>query len=188
MFYFATSQWNSVTGGLDGLTGFKRTTLFGIDLAPEINYFYFVLVFFVLTLFFVKALLNSSIGKTLVAIRENVLRAEFLGINVKKYQLFAFVVSGTISGMAGILNVLLLNFAFPELLHWKTSGDAVLMSVIGGMQSFLGPVIGAGVFIFLRDIISSFTPHWALPLGIIFVVFVLFFQKGIAGVLSRRRD
>ncbi len=186
MFYFIASQWNSLTGGLDGLTGFKRTEFLGIDIRPEINFFYFVLAFFLLTLFLVKALMNSSIGKTLVAIRENAQRAEFLGVNIKRYQLFAFVASGTFAGLSGILYVLLLNFAYPELLYWKTSGDAVLMSVIGGMRAFFGPLVGAGLFIFLRDIISTFTTHWALPLGAIFVTFVLFFQKGILGVFERR--
>lgn len=186
MFYFIASQWNSLTGGLDGLTGFKRTEFIGINIRPEINFFYFVFVFFILTLFLVRGLMNSSIGKTLVSIRENAERAEFLGVNVKKYQLFSFVVSGTFSGLAGALYALLLNFAFPELLYWKTSGDAVLMSVIGGMRAFFGPLVGAGIFVFLRDIISTYTTHWALPLGAIFVIFVLFFQKGILGVFERR--
>lgn len=188
MFYFIASQWNSVTGGQDGLTGFKRTDFLGVDIRPEVRFFYFVLVFFVLTLLLVRALMNSSIGKTLVAIRENLHRAEFLGIDVKKYQHFAFVVSATFSGLAGTLYVLLLNFAFPELLYWKTSGDAVLMSVIGGMRAFFGPLVGAGVFVFLRDMISTLTRHWALPLGAIFVIFVLFFQKGILGFFERGKE
>jgi len=188
MFYFIASQWNSVTGGQDGLTGFKRTEVLGVDIRPEVNFFYLVLVFFVLTLLLVRALMNSSVGKTLVAIRENIHRAEFLGIDVKKYQHFAFVVSATFSGLAGSLYVLLLNFAFPELLNWKTSGDAVLMSVIGGMRAFFGPLVGAGVFVFLRDMISTLTPHWALPLGAIFVTFVLFFQKGILGFFERGKE
>lgn len=188
MFYFIASQWNSVTGGQDGLTGFKRTVFLGVDIRPEIRFFYFVLLFFVLTLVLVRALMNSSIGTTLVAIRENLHRAEFLGIDVKKYQHFAFVVSATFSGLAGILYVLLLNFAFPELLYWKTSGDAVLMSVIGGMGTFFGPLVGAGVFVFLRDMISTLTRHWALPLGAIFVTFVLFFQKGILGFFERGKE
>jgi branched-chain amino acid transport system permease protein len=185
MFYFAASQWNSLTGGLDGLTGFKRTTFLGLDIRSEAYFFYFVYGFFIVTLLFVRALMSSSIGKTLVAIRENAHRAEFLGIDVKKYQLFAFVISGTFSGLAGALYALLLNFAFPELLYWKTSGDAVLMSVIGGMHAFFGPLLGAGIFVFLRDVISTYTTHWALPLGAIFVVFVLFFQKGILGIFER---
>jgi branched-chain amino acid transport system permease protein len=185
MFYFIASQWNSLTGGLDGLTGFKRTDFLGLDIRPENHFYFFVLGFFFLTLLLVRGLLNSSVGKTLVAIRENIHRAEFLGIDVKKYQLFAFVVSGTFAGLAGCLYVLLLNFAFPELLYWKTSGDAVLMSVIGGMHAFFGPLLGAGVFVFLRDMISTLTPHWALPLGAIFVTFVLFFQKGILGFFER---
>jgi branched-chain amino acid transport system permease protein len=188
MFYFIASQWNSVTGGLDGLTGFKRTVFLGVDIRPEIRYFYFVLLFFVLTLVLVRALMNSAIGKSLVAIRENLHRAEFLGIDVKSYQHFAFVVSATFSGLAGILYVLLLNFAFPELLYWKTSGDAVLMSVIGGMGAFFGPLVGAGVFVFLRDMISTWTHHWALPMGAIFVTFVLFFQKGILGFFERGKE
>lgn len=188
MFYFIASQWNSLTGGLDGLTGFKRTDLLGLDIRPEDHFYYLVLAFFVLTLLLVRGLMNSSIGKTLVAIRENIDRSEFLGIDVKKYQHFAFVVSGTFAGLAGSLYVLLLNFAFPELFYWKTSGDAVLMSVIGGMHAFFGPLLGAGVFVFLRDMISTMTPHWALPLGAIFVTFVLFFQKGILGFFERGKN
>jgi branched-chain amino acid transport system permease protein len=188
MFYFIASQWNSVTGGQDGLTGFKRTEFLGVDIRPEVNFFYLVFAFFLLTMLLVRGLMNSSIGKTLVAIRENIHRAEFLGIDVKKYQHFAFVVSATFSGLAGSLYVLLLNFAFPELLNWKTSGDAVLMSVIGGMRAFFGPLVGAGVFVFLRDMISTLTPHWALPLGAIFVTFVLFFQKGILGFFERGKE
>ncbi|MCL5965697.1 MAG: branched-chain amino acid ABC transporter permease [Deltaproteobacteria bacterium] len=185
MFYFIASQWNSLTGGLDGLTGFERSVFFGLDIRPERNFFYFVLAFFVATLLVIRGLMNSAIGKTLVAIRENVHRAEFLGVDVKRYRHFAFVVSATFSGLAGALYVLLLNFAFPELLYWKTSGDVVLMSVIGGMRAFFGPLVGAGVFVFLRDIISTKTIHWALPLGAIFVTFVIFFQKGIMGFFER---
>ncbi len=188
MFYFIASQWNSLTGGQDGLTGFKRTDFLGLDIRAENHFYYFVLGFFFLTLLLVRGLLNSSVGKTLVAIRENIHRAEFLGIDVKKYQLLAFVVSGTFAGLSGCLYVLLLNFAFPELLYWKTSGDAVLMSVIGGMHAFFGPLLGAGVFVFLRDMISTLTPHWALPLGAIFVTFVLFFQKGILGFFEKGKE
>lgn len=85
-----------------------------------------------------------------------------------------------IGGVAALFAVLPLL-----LLHWKTSGDAVLMSVIGGMRAFFGPLAGAVIFVFLRDIISTYTAHWALPLGAIFVVFVLFFQKGILGIFER---
>ena len=140
MFYFIASQWNSVTGGQDGLTASSALSFSGSTFPPEVNFFYFVFVFFVLTLLLVRALMNSSIGKTCGDPGEHP-PGGVPGIDVKKYQHFAFVVSATFSGWRD-RSTCCSQFRFPELLNWKTSGDAVLMSVIGGMRAFFGPLVG----------------------------------------------
>ncbi|MEO8006066.1 MAG: branched-chain amino acid ABC transporter permease, partial [Betaproteobacteria bacterium] len=127
-------------------------------------------------------LLRSPFGRTLLAIRENERRARFLGIPVEIHIWLSFTLSCFFMSLAGGLNALLNNFADPTMLNYTQSGEIVIMIVLGGMRSFWGPLVGAAVFVFLQDYLSSLTTNWMSFLGAIFVVMVLFFPRGVLGM------
>lgn len=191
VFYFIAFRWNSVTGGDDGLSGWKRVPLhFGTHVLDILNddkaFYYFVLVFFALAVTAMAALLRSPFGRTLLAIRENERRARFLGIPIERHIWLSWVVSCLFASLSGALYGLLNNFADPHGLHWSQSGDFVIMAVLGGMRSFWGPLIGAAIFVVLQDYLSSLTENWQSFIGLFFVLVVLFFPRGVLGVIRRR--
>jgi len=132
------------------------------------------------------ALLRSPFGRTLVAIRENERRALFLGIQVGRHIWLSWVISCTFVALAGTLYALLNNFVDPRALYWTQSGDFVIMAVLGGMRSFWGPLIGAAIFLVLEDYISSHTANWMSFVGLFFVLVVLFFPRGVLGLIKRK--
>jgi len=191
VFYFIAFRWNSVTGGDDGLTGWRRVPLdFGIAkldiLAGDKSFYYLVLVVFLAAAAAMAALIRSPFGRTLVAIRENERRARFLGIDVERHMWFSFVISSLFVSIAGSLFALLNNFVDPRVLRWDLSGSFVIMAVLGGMRSFWGPLVGAAVFVVLQDYVSSKTENWMSFVGLFFVLVVLFFPRGLLGLLRRR--
>ena len=191
VFYFVTFRWNSVTGGDDGLTGWSRQPHRLGPLALDIQhgertFYYFALALFALAAAGMAALLRSPFGRTLLAIRENERRARFLGIPVERHLWFSFVLSCMFTSLAGALFALLNNFTDPRALRWDLSGNFVIMAVLGGMRSFWGPLVGAGVFVLLQDFISTRTQNWMSLVGAIFVLVVLFFPRGVLGVVRRR--
>ncbi|MBV8567429.1 MAG: branched-chain amino acid ABC transporter permease [Methylobacteriaceae bacterium] len=191
VFYFIVYRWNAVTGGDDGLSGWRRQPLdlgfARIDiLGDQTAFYYFVLVWFALATAAMWLLLRSPFGHTLIAIRENERRARFLGIPVEQHIWFSFVVSAFFASLAGTLYALLNNFADPHSLRWDKSGEFVIMAVLGGMRSFWGPLLGAAIFVVLQDYASSRTENWMSLIGILFVLVVLFFPRGVLGILGRR--
>jgi branched-chain amino acid transport system permease protein len=191
VFYFVAFRWNSVTGGDDGLTGWTRQPLHlgfaTIDILHDDKAFYFlVLALFALAVGAMALLLRSPLGRTLVAIRENERRARFLGVPVERHIWLSFVISGAFCALAGALYALLSNFTDPRALHWTLSGNFVIMAVLGGMRSFWGPLVGAAVFVVLQDYLSSHTENWMSFIGLFFVLVVLFFPRGVLGILRRR--
>lgn len=189
LFYFIAVRWNTVTGGEDGLAGFERQPLhFGSLSVPltATSFYYLVLFCFTIATAVMWTLLQSPLGHTWVAIRENRRRIEFLGIRADHYVWASFAVAGFITALAGSLNALLFNFTSPQDLHWILSGDFVIMIVLGGMRSFWGPLIGVIIFVVAQDYLSSVTGNWMTFIGLIFVVIVLAFPKGLLGVLARR--
>ncbi len=189
LFYFLAVRWNGVTGGEDGLTGFQRQPLhFGastLALTPTVFY-YLVLACFAAGALIMAALLRSPLGHTWVAIRENRRRAEFLGTRTNLYVWAAFAVSGFLTALAGALNALLFNFASPQDLHYLLSGNFVIMIVLGGMHSFWGPFLGVIIFVVAQDYLSSITRNWMTFIGLLFVLLVLLFPKGLLGMFARR--
>src|SRR5690242_5927986 len=188
VFYYIAFQWSSVTGGDDGLRGFSRQPLdfglFSIDILSDTNaFYYFVLVCFALITGVMAFILRSPFGRTMIAIRENERRARFLGIPVERHIWIAFTLSCFFMGFAGALYALLNNFADPKGLHYSQSGDFVMMAVMGGMRSFWGPLLGAVVFVVLQDYLSSVTVNWMSFVGLLFVGVVLFFPRGLLGVI-----
>lgn len=191
VFYFIAFRWNAVTGGDDGLTGWQRQPLHlgftQIDILHDDKAFYYmVLVLFGLGVGAMALLLRSPLGRTLIAIRENERRARFLGVPVERHIWLSFVISGAFCALAGALFALLSNFTDPRSLHWTLSGNFVIMAVLGGMRSFWGPLVGAAVFVVLQDYISSHTENWMSFIGLFFVLVVLFFPRGVLGILRRK--
>jgi branched-chain amino acid transport system permease protein len=189
-FYIAYS-WNDLTGGYDGLRGFERAPIHlgpaVIDIANSPNAFYYFLLFaFAVAVALMAFILRSPFGRTLVAIRENERRARFLGIPIERHIWLSFSISCFFTALAGSLYALLNNFADPMALHYSLSGEIVIMTVMGGMRAFWGPLLGAAVFVVLQDYISSMTVNWMSFIGLIFVLVVLFFPRGLLGMLQRR--
>jgi branched-chain amino acid transport system permease protein len=191
LFYFVMVRWNNVTGGEDGLAGFSRQDIHLGNLTIPLtstNFFYLVLLCFTAAVAVMWALLQSPLGHTWVAIRENRRRVEFLGIRVERYVWAAFAIAGFITALAGTLNALLFNFTSPQDLHWILSGNFVIMIVLGGMRSFFGPLLGVIIFVVAQDYLSSVTGNWMTFIGIIFVLIVLLCPKGVLGIFSRRAE
>lgn len=193
VFYFIAFRWNSVTGGDDGLSGWSRVPIdlgfARIDiLHGEIAFYYLVLFCFAFAASAMATLLHSPFGRTLLAIRENERRARFLGIPVDRHIWLSWLVSCAFVSLAGALYALSNNFADPHELRWDQSGDFVIMAVLGGMRSFWGPLIGAAIFVVLQDYISSQTQNWMSFIGIFFVLVVLFFPRGVLGLVRRQSE
>jgi branched-chain amino acid transport system permease protein len=191
VFYFIAYRWNTVTGGDDGLSGWHRLPIeFGIATLDILHndkaFYYLALASFAVGVGAMAALLRSPFGRTLLAIRENERRARFLGIPVDRHIWLSWMVSCSFVALAGTLYALLNNFADPHDLHWDQSGDFVIMAVLGGMRSFWGPLIGAAIFVVLQDYISSQTQNWMSFIGLFFVLIVLFFPRGVLGMIKRR--
>jgi branched-chain amino acid transport system permease protein len=191
VFYYIAFQWSSLTGGDDGLRGFSRQPLdlglLKIDiLSNETYFYYFVLVCFAGAVGLMAFVLRSPFGRTMIAIRENERRARFLGIPIEQHIWIAFSLSCFFMAFAGSLYALLNNFADPRGLHYSQSGDFVIMAVMGGMRTFWGPLLGAVVFVVLQDFLSSITINWMSFIGLLIVVVVLFFPRGLLGLLRRR--
>ena len=192
VFYYIAFQWSSLTGGDDGLRGFSRQPvdfgLFKLDILSSANsFYYFVLLCFALVVAAMGFILRSPFGRTMIAIRENERRSRFLGIPVERHIWIAFTLSCFFMASAGALYALVNNFADPRGLHYSQSGDFVMMAVMGGMRSFWGPLLGAAVFVVLQDYLSSVTVNWMSFVGLLFVLVVLFFPRGLLGFLQRSK-
>ncbi len=192
MIYFVWLQ-APFTGGEDGLQGVPRGNLFGlIPLSSDIAMYYVVLAVFVAVFLGVVRIVHSPYGQVLKAIRENEPRAVSLGYDVDKYKLLAFVLSTTLAGLAGSLKTMVLGFATLSDAHWSLSGEVVLMTLLGGMGTFAGPVIGAFTIIGLQNFLADRVGAWVtVIIGCIFVVCVIGFRRGFVGELlewQRRRQ
>jgi branched-chain amino acid transport system permease protein len=191
VFYFIAFQWSSVTGGDDGLSAWTRVPIdFGfatVDILHNANAFYYMaLAIFAVSVGAMAFLLRSPFGRTLLAIRENERRARFLGIPVDYHIWMSWLISCFFASVAGGLYSLLNNFVDPRALRWDMSGNFVIMAVLGGMRNFWGPLIGSAIFIVLQDYVSSQTENWMSFIGLFFVLTVLFFPRGVLGMLRRR--
>ena len=191
VFYFIAFQWRDFTGGDDGLSAWHREPLhFGFATLDILNnnkaFYFFVLAVFALAVGVMAFLLRSPFGRTLLAIRENERRARFLGIPVDRHIWLSWVISCCFVSLAGALYALLNDFVDPRALRWDQSGNFVIMAVLGGMRSFWGPLLGAAIFIVLQDYISSHTENWMSFVGLIFVLVVLYFPRGILGIVRRK--
>jgi len=184
MVYFVCLQ-APFTGGEDGLQGVPRGKLFGlVPLGNDLTMYFVVLAIFGAVFLAIARIVHSPYGQVLKAIRENEPRAISLGYDVDRYKLLAFVLSTAIAGLAGSLKTLVLGFATLSDVHWSLSGEVVLMTLLGGMGTFTGPVIGAFTIIGLQNFLADRVGSWiTVIIGAIFVVCVIAFRKGIVGEL-----
>jgi branched-chain amino acid transport system permease protein len=180
--YVVAFKWYDFTGGDNGIQGIPVPSW----LAGQTEFYYLTLVLVAASIVILWRLVNSPFGHTLQAMRENSQRTEFIGINVDRYQLIAFVISGFFCGLAGGLSALLTHSISPQSLFWTNSAEPIFMTVLGGMFTFIGPAIGAILLVFLDSVISSYTEYWAAFLGITLILAVLFFRRGVAGFFEDR--
>jgi branched-chain amino acid transport system permease protein len=170
------------TGGEDGLQGVPRGTLFGFDLADDMNLYYLVVAIFAASFWLIQRTIHSPFGQILTAIRENEPRAISLGYDVAKYKLLAFVLSAGLAGLAGATKTLVFKFATLTDAHWHTSGEVVLMTLLGGMGTVFGPLVGATVIVTLQNELADKVGSLVtVIMGAIFVICVLAFRRGIVG-------
>jgi branched-chain amino acid transport system permease protein len=177
------------TGGENGLQGVARGTLLGVlQLKSDVLMYYLVLVLFVLVFLFIRRTVHSPFGQVLKAIRENESRAISLGYDINRYKLLAFVLSAALAGLAGSLESLVLGFATLSNVDQSTSGEVVLMTLLGGTGTFFGPVVGAAIVLTLEEYLSDIAGGWVTAIiGVIFVACVLSFRRGIVGELAALR-
>ena len=184
MYFFALQA--PFTGGEDGIQAIPRGSLFGlVDLRNMLNMYYVTLAIFLFGFLLIARIVHSPFGQVLKAIRENEPRAVSLGYKVHHYKLLAFVLSATLAGLAGATKTLVLQFATLTDVHWHTSGEVVLMTLLGGMGTIFGPVVGAFLVLTLRHYLAGFGGWVTVIIGVIFVVCVLLFRRGIVGELAR---
>jgi branched-chain amino acid transport system permease protein len=173
-------------GGDDGLTILQRTDFGGLlDLNDKETLYYLCWVLLVIVLWLTYRVVNSRFGMVLQGAKSNDRRMATLGFPVFRYRLTAFVISGTICGLAGILTATYTDFISPAMMHWTRSGDLIVMVVLGGMGSLFGPLFGAVTFLMLEEILSSWTEYWKIVFGPILLLVVLFARGGIDGAMVR---
>lgn len=184
-----------VTGGTDGIrVPRNRITLLGglFDFTGSgayqrfvYTYYYYVLVLFLIAVVIMWVIVHSPFGKALQAIRDNEVRASFVGVPVRRFRWLAFVISGTFTGLAGALWVPLNGLTTPDILYWPFSGEIVFMTVLGGFRNFTGPIIGAISFNYLKVYAVAGSQYWQLVLGTVLVVMVMLMPTGIVGTIAR---
>lgn len=185
LLFAAALKWRSVTGGTDGLNGFVAPELFGVALGTSAVARYAVVALgFVLVLAFLTCLVRSPLGSIFIGIRDNEQRMRAIGYPVQRFKLLSFTIAGALAGVGGGLYALFNAYVSTDILHWSQSGDAMIMVLLGGGGSVFGPAIGAAIFLLLKNIISSHNEYWALWVGIIFILCVMFLREGVWGWIT----
>ena len=192
MIYSVAWKWRDYTGGDDGLVGIPRAPLeipglVTISMAAMEHYYYVVLVLSLAAILMMYRLVRSPLGLTLQAIRDSETRAAFAGVPVQKYRLFAFTIAGLYAGLAGALLPPLENTVTPPIAHWSTSAEPVLATLLGGIHTFSGPIVGAFLFFVIKDVVMRFTEYWLICFGIIVVAMVMGFPSGIMSIFENRK-
>jgi branched-chain amino acid transport system permease protein len=182
-------KWTSVTGASDGLAGIpRRAGPFGLTIfETKIGYYELVLFCLVAAYLFCRTLVNAPFGVVLRGIRENEAKMLSLGFNTRLYKIAVVAISFALGGLAGALYSPFAGFANTDLMYWLFSGQVLIMVIVGGQGTLLGPILGAGFFMIVQQILSQWTESWALFFGLIFIGFVMFAPDGIWGLVARRR-
>lgn len=183
LFFFFVSL--KAYGGEDGIIIRRTNELPGLNMRDKVTLYYVILGFAALFFVALWRVVNSSFGAVLKGIRQNERRMAALGFAPYRYKLYAFILSGMGAGFAGALMANFLRFASPDMMHWTKSGELMIMVILGGVGSFLGPIFGAAAFLILETFLAGWTEHWPLALGAILLVVVLGTKGGINGLLAR---
>ncbi len=170
-------RWYGFTGGDDGIHGIRMPDL----VASPLGAYYFTLIVGGLSLLLMHRILRAPFGSTLQGIRDNALRSQAIGVNVRRHQLAAIVIAGFFGGVAGVLFVVVDNSVFPDMMFWTLSLEITIMALLGGWLTFLGPMLGAAVIVSLRTFVSGITDYWTLILGILLVLVIMFLPEGVLG-------
>ena len=175
-------RWYSFTGGDDGIHGVPMPDLIGSTMGS----YYFALFVTAACLIVMYFIVKSPFGSALQGIRDNPVRSEAVGVNVKLHQLVALVIAGFFAGVAGVLFVVVDNSAFPDMLFWTLSLEILIMCLLGGWLTFLGPMLGAAIMVALRTFASTFTEYWTLIQGIILMLVIIFLPQGVLGYVNAK--
>jgi branched-chain amino acid transport system permease protein len=177
-------RWYGLTGGDDGIHGIPVP-----DIISSANgAYYFTLIVAALSLLVLYKIIKSPFGSVLQGIRDNPIRSEMIGVNVKRHQLAALVICGFFAGVAGVLFVVVDTTVFPDMLFWTLSMEIMIMCLLGGWFTFLGPLLGAAIIVLLRTFISTYTVYWALFLGIILMIIIFFLPDGVVGFFQKKLE
>ena len=187
LIYVVCYKWKSLTGGTESLGGIPRGKVLGlIDLFPLGRYYFFVLIVTVLAIYVIYRITKSPFGLLIQGIRDNENRIRFAGVMVKRYRLYVFTIAGFFSGLAGGLYASLESTMFPTICDWQSSAEPIMVTLVGGVESFLGPIVGSVVFILIKEFIVRFTEQWLLVFGIILIILLLGFRGGVSRFIERR--
>ena len=187
LLYTVAYKWRDLTGGSDGIVGVPKTALFwsGPTLASPRAFYFVVAACVVLSFVACRALVNAPFGRALQAIRENERRFASLGRDPRPFKLVVFVIAAIFAGLAGALFAPFRGFASPEVMFWVLSGQGLMMVITGGIGTLIGPIVGAMVFILIQEVLSSYTEHWMIFTGAVFVLMVIFLPGGLVGTVRR---
>jgi branched-chain amino acid transport system permease protein len=180
-------KWRDVTGGSDGIAIAERPGFLGYDLSHSLVMYFMALSFFAMTYWGLRRLLNAPLGHAFVGIRENEQRMAAIGYPTRAYKLIAFTIAGAIAGLAGGLYAIFNGFISADAVYWTASGDILIMTMLGGAGTLIGPALGAAIVLLMKNVVSSYSEHWLAIIGITFICCVMFFPGGLWGSLQKVR-
>lgn len=175
-------RWYGFTGGDDGIHGINVPDI----VASSVGAYYFALIIGGLSFLCMYVILRSPFGSTIQGIRDNVVRSQAVGVNVRLHQLVTLVIAGFFGGVAGVIFVVVDNSVFPDMMFWTLSMEITIMALLGGWHTFFGPLLGAGIIILLRTFMSGYTEYWTLMLGVILMLVIIFLPEGVLGYTLKR--
>ena len=180
-------KWRDVTGGSDGIAIAEKPSFFGFDLSNSLVMYFMALSFFVLAYWGLRRLLNAPLGHAFVGIRENEQRMAAIGYPTRAYKLISFTIAGAIAGLAGGLYAIFNGFISADAVYWTASGDILIMTMLGGAGTLIGPAVGAALVLLMKNVVSSYSEHWLAIIGVTFICCVMFFPGGLWGALRTLR-
>lgn len=180
-------KWRDVTGGSDGIAIAERPGFLGYNLSHSLVMYFMALSFFAMTYWGLRRLLNAPLGHAFVGIRENEQRMMAIGYPTRAYKLLSFTIAGAIAGLAGGLYAIFNGFISADAVYWTASGDILIMTMLGGAGTLIGPALGAAIVLLMKNVVSSYSEHWLAIIGITFICCVMFFPGGLWGSLQKVR-
>ncbi len=178
-------KWRDVTGGSDGMAIAEQPSFFGFSLSKSLTMYFMALSFFALIYWGLRRLLNSPLGHAFVGIRENEQRMMAIGYPTRAYKLISFTIAGAIAGLAGGLYAIFNGFISSDAVYWTASGDILIMTMLGGAGTLIGPAVGTAIFLLMKNVASSYSEHWLSIIGVTFICCVMFFPGGLWGTLQK---